>query len=78
MNSLLVSWNFDNLTGSNNSGSFTVSDVSNNYSGTGDLFATSSSDFLLKEDIKTNKLDINFDWSIRQVKQKFFEFLNLL
>ena len=28
--------------------------------------------------IKTNKLDINFDWSIRQVKQKFFEFLNLL
>ena len=28
--------------------------------------------------IKTNKLDINFDWSIRQVKQKFFESLNLL
>ena len=28
--------------------------------------------------INTNKLDINFDWSIRQVKQKFFESLNLL
>jgi len=28
--------------------------------------------------IKINKLDINFDWSIRQVKQKFFESLNLL
>ena len=25
--------------------------------------------------IKTNKLDTNFDWSIRQVKQKFFESL---
>lgn len=27
--------------------------------------------------IKTNKLDINFDWSIRQVKQKFFKSLGL-
>jgi hypothetical protein len=27
--------------------------------------------------INTDKIDINFDWSIRQVKQKFFDTLGL-
>ena len=55
MNSLLASWNFDTLTGSNVSGEFEVKDVSNNYSGLAKSFQASSHDFILKEDIKTNR-----------------------
>lgn len=55
MNSLLSSWNFNNLSGSDSTGSFLVSDVSNTYHGQGISFATASVNFILKEDIKSNK-----------------------
>lgn len=73
MNSLLVSWNFDNLTGSDNFGCFTVSDTVNAKNGFGDNFLPNSSKFLLKEDIKTNRKvfidSLEFDESIRCLEE---------
>lgn len=55
MNSLLVSWNFDTLSGSDGSGVFTVNDTENNYIGQGINFEPNDTNFLLKEDLKTNR-----------------------
>lgn len=60
VNKLLSSWNFDNLTGSDGSGQFIVSDVIGDSFGAGHSFSTSSTTFLLKEDILTNK-KLNID-----------------
>ncbi len=54
-NNLLVSWNFDTLTGSDGAGSVLVSDTSNNYSGYGQGFTANSNSFLLKEELKNSK-----------------------
>lgn len=61
MNSLVSSWNFDNLSGSDLNGEFVVFDTSKDYYGYGVSFATNTSEFLLKEDIKTNK-KISFEF----------------
>jgi len=61
MNSLLSSWNFDLLTGSDASGTFIVPDVSNNYHGYAESFLTSSTQFVSKESIKTNK-KVSFEY----------------
>jgi hypothetical protein len=50
---LLVSWNFDTVTGSVD-GTFIVDDTSNEYSGKG-IGVNTSSNFVLKEEIKTGK-----------------------
>jgi len=55
MNSLLASWNFDIVSGSDGDGKFIVPDVSNQYSGSGIDFVSDSHEFVLKEEIKTNK-----------------------
>lgn len=55
MNSLLVSWNFDTLTGSDGSGQFSVPDTQNTYFGTAIDFDANENNFILKEDIKTNR-----------------------
>lgn len=54
-NNLLVSWNFETVSGSNGSGEFDVADVSTDYSGKGRGFQSNSQDFLRKEDILTGK-----------------------
>lgn len=54
-NNLLVSWNFETVSGSNVNGEFEAADVSTTYLGKGRGFAANSQDFLLKEDILTGK-----------------------
>lgn len=60
INNLLISWNYDVVTGSDGAGTFTVPDTSNNFSGKSHSFDANSGDFVLKEDIKTNKT-LNFE-----------------
>jgi hypothetical protein len=55
INNLLISWNFDTVTGSNNNGTFFVDDIIGTELGSAVNFSTSSADFILKEDLKTNK-----------------------
>jgi hypothetical protein len=54
-NNLLVSWNFDTVTGSNGGGTFEVLDISSDYYGKGNGFSASDNSFVLKEDILTGK-----------------------
>jgi hypothetical protein len=54
-NDLLISWNFDTVTGSDGSGGFAVNDTSTTYAGKGFGFNSNTTSFLLKEDIKTGK-----------------------
>lgn len=60
INNLIVSWNYDVVTGSNASGEFLVLDTANSYNGKSHSFAVSNSDFVLKEDLVTNKT-LNFE-----------------
>jgi len=53
MNSLLSSWNFDTITGSNAGGEFIVLDVSNAHIGYGNQFDANTSLFIQKEDLIT-------------------------
>jgi len=54
MNSLLISWNFDLVSGSDGSGQFTAPDTSNSYTGAGINYIPSDASFVAKEDFITN------------------------
>jgi hypothetical protein len=54
-NGLVANWNFDTVTGSDGSGSFIVNDETTGYSAKSYGFTPSSTEFILKEELITNK-----------------------
>ena len=57
---LLVSWNFEKVTGSNANGEFILIDSASSFQGKGANFAVSDSTFVLKETLRTNR-KLNYD-----------------
>jgi len=60
MNNLIVSWNYDTVSGSGADGTFLAYDTANTYYGKGDSFTANDTEFVFKDDLVTNKT-LNFE-----------------